>query len=84
MNEENSNERIENTQQICPKCNNQLEGGYLAGGGLGIAFYPNEKKCNLMGSFRMVYKFITGKRIFKFIGTEAYNCKQCKEISFKY
>ena len=73
---------MEDKKQICKTCGNELDIGYLAGGGIGLAFYPGEENVNIWGiksSFRMLGKFFTGKSIFKFLGTEAYQCKKSKK-----
>ena len=61
-----------------------MKEGYLAGGGLGIAFYPGERKYGIVPSLRMIGKFFTRKRLFRFIGTQARYCTNCREVTFPY
>ena len=78
---------MEDKKHICKTCGDELDIGYLAGGGFGIAFYPDEENVNIWSiksSFRMLGKFFSGKSIFKFLGTKAYQCKNCKQVTFNY
>ena len=74
----------DNQNRICPSCGSSLEPGLLAGGGFGIAFYPGEQEYNLLASVRMLFKFARGNRLFRLIGTKAFNCKNCRCVSFTY
>lgn len=65
---------------LCPYCGQEMRIGYLAGGGFGLAFYYDERGPN----FRMLAKFISGKCLYKFIGTPAYECQKCKTVIFRY
>jgi hypothetical protein len=61
-----------------------MEAGFVAGGGIGIAFYPGESSIGLHASFRMIRKFLSGKRIFKWIGASGHHCPACRIVLFSY
>ena len=68
----------------CFNCGKELVKGFVAGGGLGMAFYEGETKYGIRPSFRMIKKYSLDKTLFKFIGTEARACKSCKLVIFCY
>lgn len=74
----------ENINPKCPRCGNEMNVGYLAGGGLGIAFYEGIDKYGIGESAKMVGRFFKGNRLFRLVGTKAWVCKNCREITFKY
>jgi hypothetical protein len=69
----------------CPYCGSEMESGYLAGGGLGIAYYPFEADpWNLRDSLRCLISFFSGNRIFRFGGNKASHCSKCRKIILDY
>jgi hypothetical protein len=70
--------------KTCGKCDAVLESGFLAGGGFGLAFYPDVHDASLLQSLRMMGKFFSGRCISKFIGTGAVCCPSCRVITFRY